>query len=327
MRKVLVTGACGFIGSHLVEALAGCTYRVRALVQYNPTNSWGWMDHSSVKNDVEVVMGDVRDPFQMQKVTQGMETVFNLAALIGIPYSYQSPESYIQTNTIGTLNLLQASRSAGVKRFVHVSSSEVYGTARTVPIKEDHPLNAQSPYAASKIAADQLAHSFYCSYDFPVVIARPFNTYGPRQSARAVIPTIMAQIANGQTKIKLGNTTTTRDFTYVTDTVMGIMGAGWCRNGLGAAINLGTGHEVSIYDLAKLIGEVAGVAVEIETEDSRVRPEHSEVERLVSDYYLARMCMGYAPEYREREGLMFGLKKTWEWFKENKHLYKQGYVQ
>ena len=281
LKKVLVTGADGFIGSHLTEALVRAGYDVRAFVLYNSFNSWGWLDQcdAEVKGKFEVFAGDVRDPHGVRTAMKGCDAVLHLAALIAIPYSYHSPDTYVDTNIKGTLNVVQAARDLGVAKVVHTSTSEVYGTARFVPITEDHPLQGQSPYSASKIGADQIAMSFYSSFGTPVMIVRPFNTYGPRQSARAVIPTIITQIASGRRQIKLGAVHPTRDFSYVSDTVAGFIAALASERGSGEVVNLGSNFEISIGDTARTIAEVMGAEIEIVTDDQRLRPEKSEVER------------------------------------------------
>jgi NAD dependent epimerase/dehydratase len=315
-KKILVTGADGFIGSHLTEALVARGYEVRAFVLYNSFNSWGWLDHApiAIQKNLDVYSGDIRDPYGVKQAMTGCDAVLHLAALIAIPYSYQSPDSYIDTNVKGTLNVLQAARELGVGRVVHTSTSEVYGTARFVPITEEHPLQGQSPYSASKIGADQLAYSFYASFGLPVVIARPFNTYGPRQSARAVIPTIMTQIANGQRKIKLGAISPTRDFSFVQDTVSGFVAALESNAGLGEVINFGSNFEISVGDTVNLIAEVMGANIEIATDELRIRPAHSEVERLWADNAKAEQLFGWKPTYAGREGFKRGLTETAAWF-------------
>ena len=313
---ILITGADGFIGSHLAEALVRAGYNIRAFVLYNSFNSWGWLDHCApdIKGTFEVFAGDIRDPHGVKEAMKGCDVVLHLAALIAIPYSYHSPDTYVDTNIKGTLNVLQAARELGVKRVVHTSTSEVYGTARFVPITEEHPLQGQSPYSASKIGADQLAFSFYSSFGLPVVIARPFNTYGPRQSARAVIPTIITQIASGQRKIKLGAVSPTRDFNYVQDTVAGFIAAMNSDKGLGEVVNFGSNFEISIGDTARLIAEVMNAEIEIISDEERFRPEHSEVERLWADNNKAKQLFGWQPGYGGREGFKRGLAETVEWF-------------
>ena len=328
MKNILVTGADGFIGSHLTEALVHQGHDVRAFVLYNSFGSWGWLDHcgEDVKGKFEVFSGDIRDPYGVREAMKGCDTVLHLAALIAIPYSYHSPDTYVDTNIKGTLNVLPAARELGARRVLHTSTSEVYGTARFVPITEEHPLQGQSPYSATKIAADQLAHSFYASFGLPVVIARPFNTYGPRQSARAVIPTIITQIANGQRRIKLGAVSPTRDFNYVQDTVKGFIAALNSDQGLGEAVNFGSNYEISIGDTVNLIADVMGVSVEIETEEIRLRPENSEVERLWADNTKAHQLFGWSPEYGGLDGFRRGLSETAEWFSDPANLagYKAG---
>ena len=314
--KILITGADGFIGSHLTEALVRAGHKVRAFTLYNSFNTWGWLDHcaADVKGQFEVFSGDIRDPFGVKTAMSGCDIVLHLAALIAIPYSYHSPQTYIDTNIKGTLNVLQSARELGIKRVIHTSTSEVYGTARFVPITEEHPLQGQSPYSASKIGADQLAYSFYASFGLPVVIVRPFNTYGPRQSARAVIPTIITQIANGKRQIKLGTVSPTRDFSYVQDTVGGFMAAMDAKEGLGEVINFGSNFEISIGDTAALIAEVMNAEVEIVTDENRLRPSNSEVERLWADNTKAHQLFGFTPNYAGREGFKRGLAETAKWF-------------
>lgn len=326
--KVLVTGADGFIGSHLTEALVRAGHEVRAFVLYNSFNSWGWLDHCvpEVKGQFEVFAGDIRDPHGVYTSMQGVDAVLHLAALIAIPYSYHSPDTYVDTNIKGTLNVVQAARKLDVGKVVHTSTSEVYGTARFVPITEEHPLQGQSPYSASKIGADQIAMSFYTSFNTPVVTLRPFNTYGPRQSARAVIPTIITQIANGTRQIKLGATHPTRDFNYVTDTVAGFISALEPDKGIGEVINIGSNFEISIGDTARAISEVMGVKIDILTDEQRLRPEMSEVERLWASNAKAKELLNWQPQYGGLEGFRRGLAKTVDWFTnaENVCGYKAG---
>ena len=286
------------------------------MAMYNAFNSSGWLDHLSqeIREKVEIVSGDIRDPGFTRRATQGCDTVFHLAALIAIPYSYVAPASYVQTNVTGTLNLLDASRDFGVNKFIHTSTSEVYGTAQFVPITEEHPLNAQSPYAASKIGADQLAKSYFQSFGLPVTTVRPFNTYGPRQSARAVIPTIITQIASGKKKIKLGATHPTRDFNYVADTVAGFLAAFDCENGVGDLFNIGSNFEISIGDTAKIISRLMNSNAEFITDTKRERPKHSEVERLWAENKKAREILDWKPSYGGLSGLEFGLTETIEWY-------------
>lgn len=328
MSKILITGAGGFIGSHLTETLIQKGYDVRAFVHYNSSSSYGWLDsfEPEIKKSLDVFAGDIRDPYGVKKAMQGCETVFHLAALIGIPYSYHSPDTYIDTNVKGTLNVVQAARELNVKKVVHTSTSEVYGTARFVPITEDHPLQGQSPYSASKIGADQIAMSFYLSFGTPVAIVRPFNTYGPRQSARAVIPTIITQIAGGKKKIKLGSLHPTRDFNFVKDTVQGFIAAAESEHSVGQVINIGSNYEISVGDTVKLIAQVMNAEIEIESDENRVRPAKSEVERLWADNSKAKRLLGWEPAYGGREGFKRGLKETIEWFTthENIKRYKTG---
>lgn len=327
--KVLVTGADGFIGSHLTEALVKNGHDVRPFVMYNSFNSWGWLDHApqSVSGNLDVYSGDIRDPYGVRAAMKGCDAVLHLAALIAIPYSYHSPDTYIDTNVKGTLNVLQAARDLGVKRVIHTSTSEVYGTARFVPITEEHPLQGQSPYAASKIGADQLAYSFYASFNLPVVIARPFNTYGPRQSARAVIPTIITQVASGKRQVKLGAVSPTRDFNFVKDTAAGFIAALEGNGGLGEVINFGSNYEISIGDTVKLIAEVMSEEIEIVTDEARLRPNNSEVERLWADNSKAKQLFNWQPAYGGREGFKRGLAETADWFLNPANLaaYKAGH--
>ena len=328
MASILVTGADGFIGSHLTEELVRQGHNVRAFVYYNSFNSWGWLDRCppEVKGKFEVFSGDIRDPHGVREAMKSCESVIHLAALIAIPFSYHSPDTYVETNIKGTLNVLQAARELGVKRLIHTSTSEVYGTAQFVPITEDHPLQGQSPYSATKIAADQLAHSFYSSFDLPVVTLRPFNTYGPRQSARAVIPTIITQIANGQKEIKLGSISPTRDFNYVKDTVDGFVSALNSKNGLGEVINLGSNFEISIKETAELIADIMGVKINITQDENRLRPAISEVERLWADNSKAKEILNWKPKFAGRDGLRNGLEQTIAWFSRPENLsgYKSG---
>lgn len=314
-KRILVTGADGFIGSHLTEYLVRAGYDVRAFVLYNSFNSWGWLDRASadVKSSIDVFAGDIRDPHGVRKAVEGCDVVLHLAALIAIPYSYHSPDTYIDTNVKGTLNVVQAARELGA-RVVHTSTSEVYGTARTVPIDETHPLQGQSPYSASKIGADQIALSFYLSFETPVAVLRPFNTYGPRQSARAVIPSIITQIASGQRNLKLGSLHPTRDFNFVTDTVRAFEAVMNSDEALGQVLNAGSGFEVTIGDTVRMIAETMGVEVRIETDQQRLRPEKSEVERLLADNRRLRALTSWTPEYGGVDGFRRGLAKTVQWF-------------
>lgn len=325
-KKILVTGADGFIGSHLTEELVRRGGDVRAFVFYNSFNSWGWLDHSpeEIRKELDVFAGDIRDPHGVRKAMQGCDIVFHLAALIAIPYSYHSPDTYVDTNVKGTLNIVQAAKELEVEKVVHTSTSEVYGTARFVPITEEHPLQGQSPYSASKIGADQIAMSFYSSFKTPVAVIRPFNTYGPRQSTRAVIPTIITQLANGNKRIKLGSVHPTRDFNFVKDIVNGFLAVANSSDSLGEVINIGSNFEISIRETAELIGQVMGKDFEIETDLQRLRPEDSEVERLLADNSKAKHLTGWEPAYGGREGLRKGLAETIEWFTvaENLKTYK-----
>ncbi|GAA5415660.1 dTDP-glucose 4,6-dehydratase [Paraliobacillus ryukyuensis] len=322
MKKVLITGADGFIGSHLTEALVKQGYQVKAFVQYNSFNTWGWLDQSpkELLDHVEIFSGDIRDPYGVKTAMNDCEGVLHLASLIAIPYSYHSPDTYIDTNVKGTLNVLQAAKELNVKKVVHTSTSEVYGTARYVPIDESHPLQGQSPYSASKIGADQLAMSFYSSFNTPVAIIRPFNTYGPRQSARAVIPTIITQIASGKETIKLGAIHPTRDFNYVKDTVAGFISILESDKAIGEVINIGSNYEVSIGETVELIAKVMGSNVTIETDDQRIRPEKSEVERLWADNEKAKKLLNWHPEFSGIDGFKKGLAETAEWFTNKNNL-------
>jgi NAD dependent epimerase/dehydratase len=310
MTTALVTGADGFIGSHLVELLVAEGFDVKALAQYNSFNSWGWLEHVACRGEIEVLSGDVRDSHHCRHITRGVDVVFHLAALIAIPYSYVAPESYVDTNVKGTLNICQAALANGVKRVIHISTSEVYGTARYVPIDEQHPLQAQSPYSASKIGADAVAMSFHNAFDLPLTIARPFNTYGPRQSARAVIPTIISQIAGGAKQIKLGDPTPTRDFNYVADTCRGLLALARCDRAVGETVNIGSNSEISIGDTLALIRELMGSDVELVEDVQRLRPERSEVFRLWCDNRKMRELTGFQPMHDLRSGL----RATIGWF-------------
>jgi len=318
----LVTGADGFIGSHLVEALLDAGASVRAFVFYNSFNSWGWLDSLPRERlaAIDIFPGDVRDPNGVREALRDIDIVFHLAALIAIPFSYHSPDMYVDTNVKGTLNILQAARDLGIERMIHTSTSEVYGTAKYVPIDEDHPLQGQSPYSATKIGADQIALSFYRSFDTPVAVIRPFNTFGPRQSARAIIPTVITQILAGKRVLKLGSVHPTRDMTYVADTVAGFIAVAEADAAVGEVINLGTGFEISIGDLIHFIAETMAADIRIETDEQRIRPEKSEVERLLADNGKAFRLTGWKPAYVGREGLKRGLEKTVEWFKNHNGL-------
>jgi NAD dependent epimerase/dehydratase len=324
--KILVTGADGFIGSHLVEALLADGKDVRAMVFYNSFNSWGWLDESKSRGDsrLEVVAGDVRDSGFVRDSVRGCDVVYHLAALIAIPYSYRAPQSYVETNVIGTLNVVQACRDLGVSKLVQTSTSEVYGSAQQVPIPETHPLVGQSPYAASKIAADQIAMSFYYSYETPVTIIRPFNTFGPRQSARAFIPAVIIQAltnkVGNRSQIKLGSLQPTRDLNYVEDSVSGFIKVGETPDSIGKVLNIGSGREISMGDCAKLIGEVMGLDLEITSDQSRFRPDASEVQRLCADTTQARNLLGWKPVYGGADGFKLALQKTCDWFRDPANL-------
>ena len=322
MKSVLVTGADGFIGSHLVELLVKEGYQVRALALYNSFNDWGWLETISCKDQIKVVTGDVRDPFFCNEITKDIDIVFHLAALIAIPYSYVAPQSYVDTNIMGTVNMCKAAMENGVKRFIHTSTSETYGTALYVPIDEKHPMQPQSPYSASKIAADAMALSFYNSFEFPLTIARPFNTYGPRQSARAVIPTIITQIASGMKEIKLGDVTPTRDFNYVEDTCRGFLALAKCDEAVGKTVNIGSNFEISVGDTLNLIKKIMKSDVHFIVDEQRIRPEKSEVNRLWCDNTLINSLTGFKPQH----SIEAGLEKTIQWFlnPENLKRYKAG---
>ena len=315
--KILVTGADGFIGSHLVEALATSGHEVRATFMYNAQGSRGWLEDISkdTLSSIEIIGTDIRDPFAVAGAVKGCDAVLNLAALIGIPYSYLAPQSYLETNVQGTLNILSAALEYGVGQVVQTSTSEVYGTAAFVPITENHPLQAQSPYAASKIAADQLALSFFRSFELPVKVVRPFNTYGPRQSTRAVVPTVITQLLAGDAQLKLGSLHPTRDLTLVTDTVAGFVAALNAESATGQVINLGSGFEVSIGDLVGLIACEMEVDPDIILDDVRLRPKDSEVERLWADASKAQEILGWTPEFGGLDGLKRGIAHTVEWFR------------
>ena len=316
-KKVLVTGAGGFIGSHLTERLVELGANTRAFVHYNSMGTWGWLDYSPMKSQIEIVAGDIADRDSVWKAMQSVDIVFHLAALIGIPYSYHVPTSYVRTNIQGTLNVLQAALAANVECMVHTSTSEVYGTAQYVPIDEKHPLQGQSPYSATKIGADKLAEAFYCSFGLPVVTVRPFNTYGPRQSARAVIPTIITQCLVGES-VRLGNLHPTRDLNYVADIVTGFVLAASAPEAVGQTINLGSGREISIGELAQLIAHLVGEPITIESDEKRVRPDKSEVERLLADNTLARTLLGWKPLVSLEEGL----GHTIEWIRQHRERYR-----
>jgi len=324
-KKILVTGADGFIGSHLTEELVRQGHSVRAFVLYNSFNSWGWLDSAEpeVQKSLDVFAGDIRDPHGVKTAMKSCDVVLHLAALIAIPYSYHSPDTYVDTNVKGTLNIVQAARELGVQKVVHTSTSEVYGTAKFVPITEEHPLQGQSPYSASKIGADQIAMSFFNSFNTPVSIIRPFNTYGPRQSARAIIPTVITQIASGQRKLKLGALHPTRDFNYIADTVRGFLAVAESDRSIGEVINIGSNYEISIGDTVNMIAEVMGADITIETEQVRLRPEKSEVERLWADNKKAKLLTGWEPAYGGKDGFLRGLRETVAWFSDQRNI--QGY--
>ncbi|MFA5844867.1 MAG: NAD-dependent 4,6-dehydratase LegB [Coriobacteriia bacterium] len=317
-KKVLVTGSDGFIGSHLTESLLAHGCDVRAFVFYNSFNSWGWLDtlDADTLRGLDVFAGDVRDPNGVREAMKGVDVVFHLAALIGIPFSYHSPDSYVDTNVRGTLNVLQAARDQGTARVVVTSTSEVYGTARYVPIDENHPLQGQSPYSASKIGADKMAESFFRSFDLPVVTARPFNTYGPRQSARAVIPTIVTQLLSGAKTIELGSLSPTRDLNYVADTCAGFIALAECDEAVGREVNIGNGKEISVGELAETLIAITGPGATVTTKDERLRPAKSEVERLLADTTLIRSLTSWEPKVTLREGL----ERTVEWFRDPANL-------
>lgn len=321
-KKILITGSDGFIGSHLTEELIRRGCDVRAFVFYNSFNSWGWLDHceATIKSSLDVFAGDIRDPYGVKKAMTGCDVVFHLAALIAIPYSYHSPETYVETNIKGTLNVVQAARELGVSKIIQTSTSEVYGTARFVPITEEHPLQPQSPYSASKIGADQIALSFYHAFKTPVSIIRPFNTYGPRQSARAVIPTIITQLLTGRRMISLGALDPTRDFNFISDTVRGFIAVAESDSSVGEIINIGSNFEISIGDTASLISELMAVEMTIQRDDVRLRPEGSEVERLWADNSKAFHLTGWSPLYGGKEGFRKGLGETIEWFSNPENL-------
>lgn len=318
MKNVLVTGADGFIGSHLVDLLVSKGLKVRALSQYNSFNNWGWLEDVKCLNEIEVVSGDVRDPFYCKEIMRDVDCVFHLAALIAIPYSYTAPQSYVETNVTGTLNICQAARELGGIRVIHTSTSEVYGTAQYVPIDEKHPLQPQSPYSASKIGADAMAMSYFNAFELPLTIARPFNTFGPRQSARAVIPTIISQIANGTKEIKLGDVSPTRDFNYVTDTCRGFIELANCSDAIGKTVNIGSNYEISVGDTLNLIKDLMKSDVTFITEDQRLRPENSEVFRLWCDNSLINQLTGFKPSF----SIENGLQETINWFLNPENLKK-----
>lgn len=317
-KNVLVTGADGFIGSHLTEMLVKEGANVKALSQYNSFNNWGWLEDVDCKDDIEVLCGDVRDPHYIKNISKNVDVVFHLAALIAIPYSYVAPDSYIDTNIKGTLNICQAGLENGVQKIIQTSTSEVYGTAQYVPIDEKHPLQPQSPYSATKIGSDAIAESFYRAFNLPLTIARPFNTYGPRQSARAVIPTIITQIASGKKQIKLGDTTPTRDFNFVKDTCRGFIELAKCEKANGQTVNIGSNYEISVGDTLNLIKNIMDSDVEFVTDEIRIRPEKSEVNRLWCDNTKINQLTGFKPQYSIEQGL----EETINWFKNPENLQK-----
>ena len=321
-KKILVTGACGFIGSHLSERLVELGAQLRVMVYYNSFNHWGWIEtlHEDILSRMEIFSADIRDPYAARAAVKGMDLVFHLAALIAIPFSYRSPDSYVDTNIKGTLNMLQAAKDSRVERILITSTSEVYGTAQYVPIDESHPFQGQSPYSATKIGADRLAESFYRSFDLPVTIVRPFNTYGPRQSARAVIPTIITQLLAGKEEVELGSLTPTRDFVYVRDTIEGFVDIASCENAIGEEINISTQSETSISHLVELIMKQINPKARIKSHTSRIRPEKSEVDRLIGSNKKIRQLTGWCPRYSLKEGI----SETIEWFsnRENMKAYK-----
>ena len=320
MKKILVTGADGFIGSHLTEMLASQGHKVKALSMYNSFNYWGWLENIEFTENIEVVSGDIRDLHFCREITKGVELIYHLASLIGIPYSYQAPESYVDTNIKGTVNICQAANDNKISRIIHTSTSEVYGTAQYVPIDEKHPLQAQSPYSASKIAADAMVMSYFNAFGLPVTIARPFNTYGPRQSARAIIPTIISQLSSGNEKVQLGDLTPTRDFTYVEDTCRGFLALSDSDETVGETINIGSNSEISIEELFILIKKLMGKDAEVLSDKKRIRPKKSEVFRLLCDNKKILSLTNFSPKI----SLEDGLKRTIDWFmnEDNLKLYK-----
>ncbi len=320
--NIFITGADGFIGSHLTEKLIRKGYNVKSLVLYNSFNSWGWLDHCSldIKKELEIITGDVRDEYLMRKIiNKKIDVVINLAALIGIPYSYRAAKSYIDTNVYGLLNILNAARDSNVKKIIHTSTSEVYGTPQFVPITENHPIIGQSPYSASKIAADQIALSYEKSFKLPITILRPFNTYGPRQSARAVIPTIIAQLLK-EKNLKLGSLFPTRDFTYIEDTVDGFVSSIKNKKNIGEIINIGSGFEISIKELVIKIAKLMGKKFILKSENSRIRPKDSEVKRLFASTKKAKKILKWKPKFSKKIGFEKGLLKTIDWFSDSKNI-------
>ena len=327
-KKVLVTGADGFIGSHLVEKLVMENYNVRAFCMYNSMGSWGWLEHINpeIKSQIEIVLGDIRDPNCVKNAMKDCYKVFHLASLIAIPYSYIAPSSYVDTNIKGTLNVVQAAKELETERIIHTSTSETYGTAKFVPITEDHPLVGQSPYAASKIGADQIALSYWRSFSTPITILRPFNTYGPRQSTRAVIPSIITQVAANQEIIKLGSLSPTRDFNFVSDTCSAFLAVSKSKQTIGKVINAASNFEISIGDTVSLISEIMKKEIKVVTEEKRLRPKSSEVNRLFGDNSLLKKYTDWQPKFAGIKGFKDGLKITYDWFthSDNLALYKPG---
>jgi NAD dependent epimerase/dehydratase len=323
-QKIFITGADGFIGSHLTEKLVRLGYNVRALAQYNSFNSYGWLDNipNELNSEFEKVLGDIRDKNHMENLIKDCDVVFHLASLIGIPYSYNAPYSYIDTNVNGTLNILQACLNNNIDKLIHTSTSEVYGTAEFVPITEQHPLKGQSPYSASKIAADQIAYSYFASYKLPLTICRPFNTYGPRQSMRAIIPTVIVQVLRNKDEIFLGSLTPTRDLNYVDDTVNGFVASLLSENNIGETINIGSNFEINMKDVVDIIVSLSGKKIKITQEKLRMRPENSEVDRLWADNSKAKTMLDWSPQYSGLDGFREGIEKTFEWFQSPKNLEK-----
>jgi len=323
-KKIFITGADGFIGSHLTEKLVKLGYKVKALGQYNSFNTFGWLDDipNDLSQQIEMVMGDIRDKSHMDQLIRGCNYVFHLASLIGIPYSYKSPYSYVETNINGTLNILQACLNNNIDKLVHTSTSEVYGTADFVPITEEHPLKGQSPYSASKIAADQLSYSYYSSFDLPVTICRPFNTYGPRQSMRAIIPTIIVQLIKNEKEISLGSLTPTRDLNFVEDTVSGFVASLESDKNIGKTINIGSNFEISMKDVVDCIVNISGKEVKIIQDKKRFRPEKSEVNRLWADNTKAKQILNWSPKYSSLSGFKKGIEETYNWFNKEQNIKK-----
>ncbi len=323
-KKIFITGADGFIGSHLTEKLVQLGYNVKALAQYNSFNSYGWLDDipQKILPEFEKVLGDIRDISHMEKLIKNCDVVFHLASLIGIPYSYKSPYSYIETNIKGTQNIVQACLNNNVDKLIHTSTSEVYGSAEFVPITEQHPLKGQSPYSASKIAADQIAFSYFASYELPLTICRPFNTYGPRQSMRAIIPTVIVQLLKNKDEIFLGSLSPTRDLNYIEDTVDGFIASLLCKHNIGETVNIGSNFEISIKNVVDIIIELSGKKVEIIQEDIRMRPKNSEVDRLWADNSKAKTLLDWSPQYSGLEGFRKGIQKTFKWFQSPKNIEK-----